>query len=229
MKIIEFVGYPGSGKSYVSDLAEDYFSNASNLKILSIERYRNSVLHTKLEKFFWYVGIFIRNFFRWKFIVTTSQILFEKKSFKHLKYYYDVYGSYYLIKKKKKEFDFFIVSEGFISYPTYLFSNIKNRDKRRIKCEKYLKRHYKLLKNLSCALQIYNSSEEKTIEHTSQKRNVDPSIIKKSLKPGDFHQTTDDHSKNLLWCENHNILIGKIENNYSENNSIINQLKLYLK
>ena len=227
VKIIEFIGYPGSGKSYISTFASKKFSEKRGIKILSIEDLRCSLLTSKSKKFFWYIKFFVLNFFKKSFFVTFLEIIFSRKSTKHLKYYIDIYGTYSLIKKNK-DYNYYIVSEGFVSFATYLFSNINNEEKRRNRCEKYLTRHFKYIKKLFAVIQVYNSSEEKTLIHTSQKRNVDIDTIKKKIKRGDFVQTSTDHSKNLCWCETHSIRVGKIENNYESDNKIESQLEKYI-
>ena len=224
VKIVEFIGYPGSGKSYISTFVSEDFSKNKGLKILSIEDLRNSLLNTKFKKFFWYAKFFILNFFKKTFFTTFLEIVFCRKSARHLKYYIDIYGSYSLIKKNKN-FDYYIISEGFVSFATYLFSNVDDEQTRRNKCEKYLIRHFKYIQSLFAVIQIFNPSEEKTLIHTSKKRNVDISVIKKKIKKDDFIQTSTDHAKNLCWCEAHSIHTGAIENNYESDSAISSQLE----
>lgn len=228
MKIIEFIGYPGSGKSYISNIAERFYSIEKNPNVLSIEDLRNSTLKSKGQKFFWFLNIFLKNFFSPYFFITFLQILFKKRSLKHLKYYLDIYGSYWLAGKNKN-FDYCIISEGFISFPTYLFSGIKDSKKRAKLSIKYLERHKSKISNIYCVIQIFNPSEKETLIHTSLKRNVDVSNIKRNLKTNDFLQTTNDHNRNLIWCSEQGLNVGRIRNNYIDDDQIIAQLKCFIK
>ncbi len=227
MKIIEFIGYPGSGKSYISTFCEKYFFENKGLRVLSVEDLRNSLLRTKFKKALWYTKLFISQFYKISFIVTFFEILFSRKSLKHLKYYIDIYGSYSLVRKQAN-YDYCIISEGFISFATYLFSNIKDEKVRKEKRERYLRRHLKYIKKIHLVLRIFNISEEDTLFHTGQKRNISVQEIKAQIKNNDFNQTTLDHVHNLEWCEKNSILIGNIENKYQKDEDIAFQLKKYI-
>ena len=207
-KVVEFVGMPGSGKTFF----EKKIFKHSNKKII-----RNNFSHlNRLNKLRYIIFFIINypNFFFKSIIIILKKILIKKGFKKYFYYFYNeaAYRSYFDFRKDKKII--LLNSEGFVYRTSNYFDFIYNK-----KTENYLNYLPKI------DLVIFIKSSKKTDLLRTNKRKIGLKYNKGDLK--DYYKKMSFLKRIISYLKKKKIRIIFINN--SNNNNYRKNLKKIIK